>query len=683
MPERVLRKYGEEAVIDFTLFQNDGIRFQTDASHVAGDTKISKDEAAEVDTSNSFVDIGTGYSLTLDSDEMQAKRLFLPIVDQGTPQWRDEYIMVETFGHTDAQQAFNLDADLSTNTETWKFKEIDIHNDAGIGLTVESDTTSAVSLVAGGDGNALDATGGGSGHGFNIRGGASHGAGIKIEGGSTSGAGIEVIATNGTGIDILAGTSGYGIRVLGAGTNPGIYAGGFGTGGGIVCQASSSGNKHGLEVIGGGSGAGFYAHPEGLTGIGAKIDCPIGTVGLEISGNGANPGVKITGGATGNGVKIAGGATSGNGIDISAGGAGSKGIYSKGKCCGFRAEGEIGIEILGEGGVTPDPFAGLAITGGSTGGGVEITSGHHGISLSAASDGVKIMAAGGTGIDIDSAGPGITVDSDFTHAVQFRGGSGGRGLSLIGGGGPALFLGATDDAMSINSTAGNGIAIASTSGNALDATGGGSGDGFNIRGGPTGNGVEIVGGTNGLDISTISGYGVDIRGSGSRSGLHIIGGTSGKGMEVRGGGASQVGLYIGSTNADAVEFNATLSGSISGSGLKVTGAGSDHGAQFLGGASGGDGFYCAAQGGNGNGASFHKDGSGKDMDATELDGLLKLTTIVDSTSLENVYELMMSRVNGEYVLDTPAVGNITMYKRDNVTPVTVVNVTTTGRTRIL
>jgi hypothetical protein len=43
---------------------------------------------------------------------------------------------------------------------------------------------------------------------------------------------------------------------------------------------------------------------------------------------------------------------------------------------------------------------------------------------------------------------------------------------------------------------------------------------------------------------------------------------------------------------------------------------------------------------------------------------------------------MMARVNGEYDVDSPGSGDVTMKKRDDLTTLTVVHVTPAGRTRI-
>jgi len=61
-----------------------------------------------------------------------------------------------------------------------------------------------------------------------------------------------------------------------------------------------------------------------------------------------------------------------------------------------------------------------------------------------------------------------------------------------------------------------------------------------------------------------------------------------------------------------------------------------------------------------------------------------LDTLIDGISVETVYELLMAMVNGRFAKGVPTIGDITFYKRDNVTPLTVVNVdeNTGERTRL-
>ncbi len=106
----ILRKYGVATTIDFELFEVDGIDFRVDAVHASGDTAIMKDEGAEANTSNAFVDEGNGYSLALTATEMQAARIVIYVVDQtATKVWLDSAILIETYGDASAEHAVDLD----------------------------------------------------------------------------------------------------------------------------------------------------------------------------------------------------------------------------------------------------------------------------------------------------------------------------------------------------------------------------------------------------------------------------------------------------------------------------------------------------------------------------------------------------------------------------------------------
>lgn len=111
-----LRKYGVETIIHFHLFEVDGVDLRTDAAHAKGDTIIMKNEGAEANTSNGFVDEGLGYSITLDSGEMTTARIVVYVIDQSTKQWLDTVINIETYGNASAQHAFDLDTAMASQT---------------------------------------------------------------------------------------------------------------------------------------------------------------------------------------------------------------------------------------------------------------------------------------------------------------------------------------------------------------------------------------------------------------------------------------------------------------------------------------------------------------------------------------------------------------------------------------
>jgi len=113
MAERILRKYGVQTTVDFVLYEPDGVNFKVDAAHVAGDTKIMKDEGGEANTDNAFVDRGQGYSQVISATEMEAARNVLYIADQGAKAWLDKEIIIETYGDPSAQHAFDLGTAMS------------------------------------------------------------------------------------------------------------------------------------------------------------------------------------------------------------------------------------------------------------------------------------------------------------------------------------------------------------------------------------------------------------------------------------------------------------------------------------------------------------------------------------------------------------------------------------------
>ncbi|MDX9787950.1 MAG: hypothetical protein RBT11_14285 [Desulfobacterales bacterium] len=104
-----LRKYGVQTTIDFTLYSITGLELKTNAVFASGDTYIMRDEGPEVTTTYGFVDEGNGYSIALSATEMQAARIVVYVVDQGTKAWIDTAIMVETYGNTSAQHAMDFD----------------------------------------------------------------------------------------------------------------------------------------------------------------------------------------------------------------------------------------------------------------------------------------------------------------------------------------------------------------------------------------------------------------------------------------------------------------------------------------------------------------------------------------------------------------------------------------------
>jgi len=103
-----LRKYGVQTTVDFPLLDATTAQYIVTAAHASGDTKIMKDEGTEANTTNAFTDEGQGYSIVLTATEMQAARIVVYVVDQGTKLWFDEALIIETYGHASAMHAIDF-----------------------------------------------------------------------------------------------------------------------------------------------------------------------------------------------------------------------------------------------------------------------------------------------------------------------------------------------------------------------------------------------------------------------------------------------------------------------------------------------------------------------------------------------------------------------------------------------
>ena len=113
------RKYGVESKVNFVLFQVDGINLKVDAADCGAsctDCSIIKDEGAEADCTNDFVDEGSGYSITLTATELTAARVQVFLQDDATKVYLDTSFVVETYGNASAQHPFDLaDAEQDVN----------------------------------------------------------------------------------------------------------------------------------------------------------------------------------------------------------------------------------------------------------------------------------------------------------------------------------------------------------------------------------------------------------------------------------------------------------------------------------------------------------------------------------------------------------------------------------------
>lgn len=109
MTQIITAKYGVALTIPFALHALDGQSLNKAAVHAAGDTVVMKDEAAEANTTNGFVDRGSGYSLQLTAAEMTCARALLMIEDLSGPKvWLSRSFLVRTFGNASAEIPYDF-----------------------------------------------------------------------------------------------------------------------------------------------------------------------------------------------------------------------------------------------------------------------------------------------------------------------------------------------------------------------------------------------------------------------------------------------------------------------------------------------------------------------------------------------------------------------------------------------
>ena len=416
MQSVILRKYGEEATVDFSLFETDGVDFKTDAVSATGDITLNRDEAgAETLDADAFVDEGTGYSLVLSAAEMTAKRIHVHIVDQGTKAWLDTGFVVETYGNASAMHIFDLDLAM---------QQVDV-------IQISGDATAANNLEAILDGSGITADVDLTARSVTVTNDA--GVGVAVTGTTI---GLDVNATNGIGIDVDGTTSGV---TLDGAAGPGLHAGGttFGleataSGGPGFSAVASAGTGPGIKVTGYGSGAGLDIDA-GATGIGIDVDATAGsgvdfttaagsafllsgtTHGIELSASGG-PGIEIDGttfgidcvASNGPGALIQGTtygmslqATGGTGLYAYGQDANGHGIHGKGDATATGT----GSGIYGEAGAVT---SGIRGKGGATSG-----AGIYGAATANNDAGMELVKHG-TGADLDADLLAATVTSIVT-----------------------------------------------------------------------------------------------------------------------------------------------------------------------------------------------------------------------------------------------------------------------------
>jgi len=471
----------------------------------------------------------------------------------------------------------------------------------------------------------------------------------------------------------------------------------------IVCDSGKAVNIESLDNIGidikGGETYEGVKIEGGDDGNGLTISAGESAHGIEINA-GTNGGyaVKIRNDYSGPAVSIQ--AIDGAGLDCSGKTAGIKTIATEGAGILIEGGGGPGIEVIGDDGFsgilakTVDNGCGIEVIGSSDQPGIKVTGGLTG-------DGMRIEAGpngNGNGLAVQGQSDGIYAYSqDGANGMYLQGDGEGSGLYIAGG--------IEGNGIDVDSgpTTGNGINILSDVGIGINVQGGLDKPGIKVSGGITGNAIEIVGGAtsgNGIDISTIEGLGIKIIAGGTEKdgisiqgspdgngikidgfgighGIKIAAGIEGSGIVVYGGsdlelGGPAIDLIGSNTNTYAVQIHGGMSmvSNTALPGLLITGDSESPGVSIAGGSSGNGIDIVGAVG-----PSFY------DINAKEVIGLTHLDSEIDTVPISEVLELVMAMVNGRFVKDDPEPGQITFYKRDDVTPLFTVAVTETERER--
>jgi hypothetical protein len=104
-----MRKYGVETTFNFAVYNPDGVDLDTDWVPAVADCEIMKDEGTSTQCTNTAVDEGVTYSITLTATEMQCARGVIKIQDAATKVILDIVMTFDTYGHASAQHAIDLD----------------------------------------------------------------------------------------------------------------------------------------------------------------------------------------------------------------------------------------------------------------------------------------------------------------------------------------------------------------------------------------------------------------------------------------------------------------------------------------------------------------------------------------------------------------------------------------------
>jgi len=171
--------------------------------------------------------------------------------------------------------------------------------------------------------------------------------------------------------------------------------------------------------------------------------------------------------------------------------------------------------------------------------------------VSAVADNLEeILDDDGVGSDMDLNNLHIVATGTNDTGFVIRGDLSGSGLFIEGG--------ATGIGVSIKGGGGSGVGLLvnTTSGDAVQFTGGTNSDAFQLTGTGTGAGMVIVGGATGHGLTATGGTnrrGISALGGGTNAGIYAEGGATGNGMELVGGATSGDALALSVTSGDLIE----------------------------------------------------------------------------------------------------------------------------------
>jgi hypothetical protein len=301
---------------------------------------------------------------------------------------------------------------------------------SAIVATAQAGNSAGLNLVGSGAAAGLRVEGGATSSAISILSGATSGNGIAIV--SPSGVGISVGSTTTHAITLTGGGSGNGIRIMGGSTGDSVYIASGGSSGHGV-SITGAGNVDAVLLFGIGSGAGLnitgdLSHAVKFTGgsggVGFQITSGGNANAISITGAGTGSGIDVTGGATGKGITIQ--SNTSYGIHINS--AATHAIFTQYAVGSFGFFGDIDADITGN--LTGN------LTGNVTGSVNNVVSGVNATSIDGSANAAVLLKylalATKTGLVVDHASnTSSTFKTDLTGATNHFGDANGGNVLVI------------------------------------------------------------------------------------------------------------------------------------------------------------------------------------------------------------------------------------------------------------